>query len=128
VETKNSTMKSDTPLWQAHRQDLAAGGKNQKEEPKTRRGGHIFKTLHWMHAATRRPNVKWWAQISNMGWRAPLPPRWRRLCFMVGAPFKFSCIVSRQTTRLILTICQFYLQHLIHWRYEVSRILAKVTF
>jgi len=39
---------------QARRQDLAAGG--QKPE-----GGHIFKTLYWMYAATRGSNVKWGA-------------------------------------------------------------------
>jgi len=45
---------------QARRQDLAeGGGKNQKEGPKTRRGGHIFKILYWMYATTRRPTVKW---------------------------------------------------------------------
>jgi len=58
---------------QARCQDLAAGGaqkagrrgqkpegwaKNQKDGPKTRKGGHILKILHWMYTATRRPNVK----------------------------------------------------------------------
>jgi len=43
----------------ARLQDLAAGG------PKTRMGGHILKILYWMYAATRGPNVKWGAQISN---------------------------------------------------------------
>ena len=45
---------------QARCQDLTAGGgKNQKEVPKTRRGGHIFKMQYWMYAATGGPNVKW---------------------------------------------------------------------
>jgi len=44
---------------QVRRQDLAAElVKNQMEGPKTRRGGHIFKTLYWMYGATRGPNVK----------------------------------------------------------------------
>jgi len=47
-------------VGQARRQDLAARrAKNQKEGPKTRRGGHIFKILYWVYAATRGPNVKW---------------------------------------------------------------------
>ena len=50
------------------------GGKNQKEGPKTRRGGHIFKILYWMYAATRGPNVKWGAQISNGGTGTTAPP------------------------------------------------------
>jgi len=63
---------------QARCQDLAARGtKNQKEGPKTRRGGHILKTLYWMYAAARGPNVKWGAQISNGGGHHWLP-RWRR--------------------------------------------------
>ena len=45
---------------QTRRQDLAAGGdKNQKEGPKTGRGGHIFKIHCWIYAATGGPNVKW---------------------------------------------------------------------
>jgi len=40
-------------LYQARRQDLAAGGtKNQK-------GDHIFKIQYWMYVATGGPNVKW---------------------------------------------------------------------
>jgi len=31
------------------------------------RGGHIFKIQYWMYAATRGPNMKWGAQISNGG-------------------------------------------------------------
>jgi len=46
---------------------------NQKEVPKTR-GGHILKILYWMYAANRGSNVKWGAQISNGGGRAPLTP------------------------------------------------------
>jgi len=66
---------------QARRQDLAAGGaKNQKEGPKTRRGGHIFKILYWMYAATRRPTVKWGGTYFKWGGRVPLAPRWRRPC------------------------------------------------
>jgi len=63
---------------QARRKNLAAGGaKKQKEVPKTRREGHIFKIQYWMYAATEGPNVKWGAPISNGGGRAPLAPRWR---------------------------------------------------
>jgi len=40
------------------------GAKNQ-EGPKTRKGGRTFKILYWMYAATKGPNVKWGAQISN---------------------------------------------------------------
>jgi len=66
---------------QARRQDLAAeGAKNQKEWPKTRRGGHIFKIQYWMYAATEGPNVKWGAPISNGGAGHHWPPRWRRPC------------------------------------------------
>jgi len=35
------------------------GAKNQKEGPKTRRGGHIFKIQCWMYAATGGSDVKW---------------------------------------------------------------------
>jgi len=50
----------DSGWIQACRQDLAAGGAiNQKEGPKTRRGGHIFKIQYWLYAATGGPNVKW---------------------------------------------------------------------
>ena len=53
---------------QAGRQDLAAGGaKNQKEGPKTRRGGHILEIQYGMYAATGEPNVKWGTPISNGG-------------------------------------------------------------
>jgi len=33
------------------------GVKNQKEGPKIRKGGHIFKIQYWMHAVTGEPNV-----------------------------------------------------------------------
>jgi len=42
---------------QARRQDIAAGGANNQEGPKTRRGGHILKILYEMYAATRGSNV-----------------------------------------------------------------------
>jgi len=46
-------------LQHARRQDLAAGGaKTQKEGPKTRRGGNIFKIQYWIYAVTGGPNVK----------------------------------------------------------------------
>jgi len=35
------------------------GARNQKEGPRTRRGGHIFKVLCYMYATVRGPNVKW---------------------------------------------------------------------
>jgi len=38
------------------------------------RGGHIFKMLYWMHAATRGPSVKWGSPSTTA------PPRWRRPC------------------------------------------------
>ena len=60
---------------QARRQDLAAGGtKNQKEGPKPRKVGHIFKILYWMYAATREPTVKWGGKNFKWGGRAPLAP------------------------------------------------------
>ena len=45
---------------QARRQDLAAGEAKNQDGPKNRRGGHIFKMLYWMYAATRAQNVEWW--------------------------------------------------------------------
>jgi len=64
---------------QARRQDLAAGGAKNQEGQKNRRGG-TFKILYWMYAATRGPNVKWGAQISNRGAGNHWPSRWRRPC------------------------------------------------
>jgi len=65
---------------QTRRQDLAAGGdKNQKEGPKTGRGGHIFKIHCWIYAATGGPNVKWGG--TDFKWGAGHhcpPPRWWR--------------------------------------------------
>ena len=59
---------SGRPEDQARGQDLAAGGaKNQK-------GGHIFKIQYLMYAATRGPNVKWGASISNGGGGTTGPP------------------------------------------------------
>ena len=60
------------PASQTRRQDLAAGGaKNQKEGPKTRRGGHIFKTQYWGNRGAKREmggtDFKWEGL-------APLPP------------------------------------------------------
>jgi len=47
---------------QARRQDVAAGGgKNEKEGPKIRREGDIFKIQYCMYAATGGPNMKWGA-------------------------------------------------------------------
>jgi len=61
--------------FQARRQDLAAGGdKNQKERPKTRRGGAHLKIQYWMYVTTGGPNVKWGAQISNGGAGTTGPP------------------------------------------------------
>jgi len=60
---------------QARHQDLSTGGaKNQKEEPKTRRGSHILKILYWMNAATRGPNVKWWSTDFKWGSGHHWPP------------------------------------------------------
>jgi len=60
---------------QACRHNLAAGvAKNQKEGPKTRRVGHIFKILYWIYAAIRGPNVKWGSTDFIWGGRAPLAP------------------------------------------------------
>ena len=50
------------------------GVKDQKEGPKTRRGGHIFKIQYWMYAATGWPNVKWREPISNGGAGHHWPP------------------------------------------------------
>ena len=78
---------------QARRQDLAAGGgqkpeegaKNQKEGPKTRRGGHIFKIQYWMYVATGGPNVKWGGTHFKWGVRAPLAPP-LATAFPIGFP------------------------------------------
>jgi len=62
---------------QAHRQDVAAGrAKTQKEGPKTRREGPIFKIQYWIYAATGEPNVKWGAPILNGGAGHHWPPCW----------------------------------------------------
>jgi len=56
----DSRLTASLGLIQPRRQDLAAGeAKNQKGEPKTRRGGNILKMQHWMYVATLGPNVKW---------------------------------------------------------------------
>jgi len=52
------------------------GAKKQKEGPKAKRGGHIFKMQCWMYAATGGPNVKWGDTDFKWGGREPLaPPR-----------------------------------------------------
>jgi len=79
----NSRPKWWTPIFsqvQARRQDLAAGGgQNQKEEPETRRGCHIFLIQYWMYVAT---GGQMWngGNRCQMGGRAPLATRWRRPC------------------------------------------------
>jgi len=57
------------------------GAKNQKEGPKNRRGGHIFKIQYWMYAATGGPNLKWWSTDFKWGAGHHRPPRWRRTWF-----------------------------------------------
>jgi len=57
---------------QARRQDIAAGGANNQEGPKTRRGGHILKILYEMYASNQGVKREWGAQISNGEGRAPL--------------------------------------------------------
>jgi len=63
---------------QARRQDLAAGGaKNQKEGPKTSRGGTFFK---YCIGCMQQPGVQTWnggAQTSNGG-AGHHCPGWRR--------------------------------------------------
>ena len=57
--TAHSAQRQPRGCNQARRQDTAAGGaENQKEGPKTRRGGIFKQIMYWMYAATRGPNVK----------------------------------------------------------------------
>jgi len=49
-------LRAPTP-FQARRQDLAAGG-SKTRRAKNQKGGHVFKILYRMYAATRGPNVK----------------------------------------------------------------------
>jgi len=58
------------------------GAKNQTEEQKIRRGGHIFKIQYWMYAATGGAKREMGGKQFQMGGRAPLPPRWRQPCLV----------------------------------------------
>jgi len=49
------------------------GPKNRRRGQKPE-GGHTFKLLYWMYAATRGSNVKWGALISNGGGGHHWPP------------------------------------------------------
>jgi len=63
------------------------GAKNQK-------GGHIFKILYWMHAATRGPNVKCGGTDFKWGERAPVVPPLATalsICSMPELPEKNFC-------------------------------------
>ena len=75
------------------------------------RGGHILKILYWMYGATRGPNVKWGAQISNGGAGHHWPPRWRRP-WGLGV-YGLACS-SRNADKMPLTACQ-------PWNHENTR-------
>ena len=55
-------------------------GFSSRGEPKTRRGGHIFKIQYWIYVATGGPNVKWGGTDFKCGAGHHCPPRWRRPC------------------------------------------------
>jgi len=76
----DTTQAGDICWWkQARRQNLVAGGtKKQKEGPKSRRGGHIFKIQYWIYAATGGPNVKWGGTDFKWGGGHHWASRWRR--------------------------------------------------
>jgi len=73
------------------------GGQKPVGEAKNQKGGHIFEILYWMYAATRGPNAKWGAQISNGGPGTTAPPLATTLIKLVllKGSTAFSQIVKR---------------------------------
>ena len=62
-------------------------GFSSRGEPKTRRGGHIFKIQYWIYVATGGPNVKWGGTDFKCGGRAPLPPPLATTLCISHSPF-----------------------------------------